>query len=160
LLAERRGPRGRRCRRQRYVGPRVRGLRRARQQRRASAVLEGGGYTTWHSEPDFHVSSGPHGRSVRVFYGPKAAATLTAKQSPFPAGAATIKEAASANGSIIGWSVWVKEQDDSDSGDGFYWNEVVPSPPDNAEYADARGSTACVGCHSAGDYLRSAGSFE
>lgn len=120
-----------------------------------------GGYTTWHAEPGYHVSSGPHGGSVRVFYGPKAAAALTAKQARFPAGAATIKEAASADGSLTGWSVWVKVQGDSDNGNGFYWYEVTLRTPSDRVYADALGSSVCVGCHAAGpDYLRSAGAFE
>jgi hypothetical protein len=123
--------------------------------------LKAGGYASWQSEPEFHVSSGPHGGSVSVFYSPKAAAALTAKRSLFPAGAATIKEAASASGSVVGWSVWVKVQDDSDSGSGFYWYEVTLRTPNDRVYADSRGSTVCVGCHSAGtDCLRSARSSD
>jgi hypothetical protein len=123
--------------------------------------LRAGGYATWQSEPDFHVSSGPHGGVVRVFYSPRAAAALNAKQRVFPAGSATIKESASANGSIIGWSVWVKVQGDSDSGNGFYWYEVTLGRQETRVAADSRGSSACIGCHSAGaDYLRSAGTFE
>jgi len=119
------------------------------------------GYATWHSEPDFHASSGPHGASVRVFYGPQAAAALGAAQPLFPAGAAAIKELASASGAIVGWSAWVKVQADSDRGNGFYWYEVALRAPNNTVYADALGSAGCVGCHSAGvDYRLSVNSVE
>lgn len=122
--------------------------------------LETGMYRDWQSEADFHVSSGPHGGQVRVYYSPKAAESLSAKRSAFPRGAATVKEATT-DGVLSGWSVWVKVQNTSDEGNGFYWYEVVKQSPQNRVYADAIGSPVCTDCHSAGkDYLRSAGTFE
>jgi hypothetical protein len=119
--------------------------------------LQADAYSTWHAEPNLHVSLGPHGDRVRTFYSPKAAAALSAKATTFPTGAAAIKEEATNDGTLVGWSVWLKVRAASDAGQGFFWYEINASHV----YADALGSAACTGCHSAGqDYLRSPGTFE
>jgi hypothetical protein len=119
--------------------------------------LEAKQYAAWAAEPDYHLSAGPHGDGVRVFYSDKAAAALSAKQASFPAGAAVVKELTS-QGFLYGWAVWVKVQEDSDDGRGFYWYELIK--PDIV-YGDERGSNDCVGCHTTDhDFLLSSGEFE
>lgn len=124
------------------------------------AFLDAMEYADWAAEADYHDSSGPHGPGVRVFYSPKAAAALESGATVFPAGAATVKELTS-EGLLYGWGVWVKVQDETDAGNGFYWYELIRGEDGDQVFGDALGSPDCVGCHSAGtDYLLSDGSFE
>lgn len=118
-------------------------------------------YSGWAKEAAYHASSGPHGDGVRVFYSPKAAAALKSGAATFPAGAAVVKEETS-GGSLYGYSVWVKVQDSTDAGNGFYWYEIIhQGGGKDSIYGDARGSSDCVGCHSAGkDYDLSTRPFE
>jgi hypothetical protein len=121
------------------------------------AFLEAESYAGWNAEPDYHVSAGPHGDGVRVFYSPRAAAALEAQAETFPSGAAAVKELTS-DSVLYGWAVWVKVQDDSDAGNGFYWYELIKP---STVYGDALGSTDCVYCHELGsDFLLSSGEFE
>jgi len=117
------------------------------------AFLNAKQYAGWAKEADYHESSGPHGDAVRVFYSPKAAQALAGSAATFPAGAAAVKELSS-GGSIYGWSVWVKVQEATDSGNGFFWYELTHHGAGNdSVYGNARGSSDCVGCHQAGkDY--------
>lgn len=125
------------------------------------AFLDAKQYSNWAKEADYHPSAGPHGDAVRVFYSPKAARALAGGAETFPAGAAAVKELSS-EGSLIGWSVWVKVQDATDAGNGFYWYEVVRrSDGKESVYGNARGSRDCVPCHAGGkDYDLSTLPFE
>jgi len=118
-------------------------------------------YAGWAKEAEYHPSTGPHGGAVRVYYSPKAAEALTAGAEAFPAGAAAVKELSS-GGSLYGWSVWVKVQDSTDNGNGFFWYELIHHGGGNDSInGNARGSSDCVGCHRAGkDYDRSTLPFE
>lgn len=117
------------------------------------AFLNAKQYAGWAKEADYHKSTGPHGDAVRVFYSPKAAQALAGNAATFPAGAAAVKELTS-GGSLYGWSVWVKVQEATDSGNGFFWYELIHHGGGNdSVYGNARGSSDCVGCHRAGkDY--------
>ena len=117
------------------------------------AFLDAKQYSGWAKEAAFHGSSGPHGDAVRVYYSPKAVAALKGGAASLPAGAATVKELTS-GGSLYGWAVWVKVQDATDNGKGFYWYEIIhQGGGNNSIYGDALGSDDCVGCHVAGkDY--------
>ncbi|HVJ16870.1 MAG TPA: hypothetical protein VM686_15625 [Polyangiaceae bacterium] len=122
--------------------------------------LEAKAYAAWNAEPDYHLSTGPHGDGVRVFYGPTAAAALNAAATTFPKGAGVVKELTS-QGYLYGWAVWVKVEDDSAAGNGFYWYEVIKGETMDTIYGDARGSSDCVYCHVPGkDFLLSSGEFE
>jgi hypothetical protein len=125
------------------------------------AFLDAGSYRAWAKEAEFHPSAGPHGGSVRTYYGPKAAEALIAGAEIFPAGAAAIKEAKNDAG-VYGQSVWVKVQAASDAGQGFFWFERFQRDDGSEDvYGNARGSAQCVGCHSLGhDYDRSTLPFE
>jgi hypothetical protein len=118
-------------------------------------------YASWAKEADYHKSAGPHGDHVKVFYSPKAAAALTAGAATFPAGAAAIKELSSGT-SVYGYSFWVKVQDATDNGNGFFWYEIIHHGGGNDSiYGNARGSGDCVGCHAAGkDYDLSTEPFQ
>lgn len=107
-------------------------------------------YSSWAKEADHHPSAGPHGNDVRVYYGPKAARALQSGAPAFPLGAAAIKELES-GGSIYGWSVWVKVEDASDGGNGFFWYERTESTDGTVSVSgNGRGDRNCVGCHRAG----------
>jgi hypothetical protein len=125
------------------------------------SFLEAEQYASWAKEAEAHASAGPHGKSVRTYYSPKAAEALNSGAETFPAGAASVKELTS-DGSVYGYSVWVKVQDATDSGNGFFWYELVHHDgADDTVYGNSRGSSACVGCHSAGkDYWLSTLPFE
>ncbi len=125
------------------------------------AFLDAKKYSGWAKEAMYHQSSGPHGDGVRVFYSPKAAAALKSGATTFPAGAAVVKELSS-GGSLYGHAFWVKVQDATDSGKGFYWYEVIhQGAGKDSIYGNALGSDDCVGCHSAGkDYDLSTMPFE
>jgi hypothetical protein len=64
--------------------------------------------------------------------------------------------------SVYGYSVWVKVEEATDAGNGFFWYEIVHhGGGDDSVYGNARGSGDCVGCHSAGhDYDLSTLPFE
>lgn len=125
------------------------------------AFLNAKHYAGWAKEPDFHASAGPHGDGVRVYYSPKAAVTVKRGATTLPAGAATVKELTS-GGSLYGYAVWVKVQDASDAGNGFFWYErIAQGGGVFSVYGNARGSGDCVGCHSAGkDYNLSTMPFD
>lgn len=125
------------------------------------AFLEAKQYGEWAKEAEYHLSAGPHGESVRTYYSPKAASALNSDAPTFPAGAASVKELMS-GGSIYGYSVWVKVEDATDGGNGFFWYELIHHGGGNdTVYGNARGSSDCVGCHSAGkDYSLSTLPFE
>lgn len=117
------------------------------------AFLDAKQYSAWAKEADYHKSAGPHGDGVRVYYSPKAAAALRNASATFPAGAAVVKELTSGT-SLYGWAVWVKVQDATDAGNGFFWYELIHQGGGmDSIYGNARGSGDCVGCHVAGkDY--------
>lgn len=117
------------------------------------AFLDAKQYLGWAKEAEYHASTGPHGDAVRVYYSPIAALALTSGAATFPMGAASVKELTS-GGSLYGWAVWVKVQDATESGHGFFWYEVIrQGPGKQTVYGNARGSDDCVGCHSGGkDY--------
>lgn len=114
------------------------------------AFLAAEEYAGWAKEADYHESAGPHGKSVRVYYGPLAAQALLTGAGTFPKGAAAVKELES-GGSVYGWSVWIKVEDATDGGNGFFWYERVQKDDAGvAVYGNARGSGDCVGCHRGG----------
>lgn len=118
--------------------------------------LAEGAYAGWPAEVSVHASP-IHGKGVRVFYGPLAAAAVRARAPTFPAGAATVKELWD-KGRVHGYSVWVKTAAESQDGGAFYWYEAID---DGKVLYEGTGISVCVSCHSSGqDFLRSELPFE
>ncbi len=115
------------------------------------AWLEAGSYLGWAAESAAHPSSGPHFGTVRVFVNHRLLESLERGLASHPAGAATVKELYGRGSEVMGWSVMVKVEDDSDGGRGWYWYERF----NTSQFADGRGVGGCSGCHAAGrDFIR------
>ena len=81
-----------------------------------------------------HPSAGPHARfgaPVRVFINTTLAASLDAGNEQHPVGSEAVKEMYLADGTLEGWAVMVKTQEDSDNGRGWFWYEATSTdrPP-------------------------------
>lgn len=112
--------------------------------------LAAGSYLGWAAESAPHQSAGPHG-TVRVFVNDRLRHSLEGGLASHPSGAAAVKELYGGGDELMGWSVSVKVQDDSDGGRGWYWFERF----NTSQFADGRGVAGCTGCHSAGrDFVR------
>ena len=113
--------------------------------------LEGGEYLGFAAESAAHPSAGPHFGNVRTFVNPTLAESLANGATSHPAGAAAVKELYGNGTEVLGWSVWVKLEEDSAGGAGIYWYELY----DGSLYADGPGESLCTGCHSSGvDFYR------
>ena len=113
--------------------------------------LEAGSYLGWAAESAPHPSSGPHFGNVRVYVNDRLLDSLQRGLASHPSGAATVKELYASGTALLGWSVMVKVQDDSDGGRGWYWYERF----NDTQYANGRGEGLCTGCHAAGrDFIR------
>jgi hypothetical protein len=116
--------------------------------------LQSGAYKTFAHESKAHRSQGPHG-DVIVYVNPILESSLKAQNTAHPAGAAAVKELVDGNNQLIGWSVSVKTQAESDEGNGWYWYEVYSTTDGSGPLADANGAALCTGCHSSGrDFVR------
>lgn len=119
-------------------------------------------YKTWVCEPKIHASRppSPHGFN-RICSNDLIAATSATDTSPWPKGAAAVKElyASLTATTPIGYAVYLKTDANSASGANWYWYERIPAdsatpPPHDANgvVADGKGGsgppmTICVGCH-------------
>jgi hypothetical protein len=111
-------------------------------------------YASWPHESGAHPSTGPHAAAVLTYVNPKLDASLSSHGASHPKGSAAVKEFLS-NGQVSGWAAYVKTQDESAGGDGFFWYEVFDSTP-GARGSAAQGNPTCTGCHSTGaDFVRS-----
>jgi hypothetical protein len=108
--------------------------------------LEAGSYFGWAAESAPHPSAGPHFGTVHVFVNDRLLGSLESGQASHPAGAATVKELYGSGNAVLGWSVMVKVEGDSDEGRGWYWFERF----NGTNFANGRGVAGCTGCHSAG----------
>lgn len=113
--------------------------------------LRAGQYKDFVAESAQHPSSGPHSGDVRVFLNPALDASLKAKNTSHPKGAAAVKELGLGEaGEPSGWAVLVKTDDDSRGGDGIYWYEIFSTTDGaNPPYA-GNGENICKNCHIAG----------
>jgi len=108
--------------------------------------LQAGNYLGWQAESAVHVSAGPHTATVRTYVNDLLYDSLASGLSAHPAGAAAVKELYGGGDRVLGWAVEVKVQDDSASGQGWYWYE---SPG-----LSGFGLGICTGCHVGGhDYV-------
>ena len=120
--------------------------------------LRAGTYTEMPAvEAGRHPSAGPHARfgaPVRVFINATLAASLDAGNEQHPVGSEAVKEMYLTNGTLEGWAVMVKTQEDSDSGRGWFWYEATSTEPGANPFMSGNGIPLCAGCHSTGsDYL-------
>jgi hypothetical protein len=119
------------------------------------AYLHNGGYKKFAHESAVHASSGPHGGRVLTYVNDLLADSLAANQAEHPRCAASVKELFLGNGEVSGWAVFVKTEDASANGQGYYWLEIVSTSPNRPADYEGQGIGVCVGCHSAGrDYFR------
>ena len=118
------------------------------------AYLRSGEYQVFARESAPHPSTGPHGGRVLTYVNGLLAASLDAGAAEHPRCAASVKELFLGEDEVSGWAVFVKTQDASQSGRGYYWLEVTRTEATRADY-EGDGIGVCVGCHSAGrDYFR------
>ena len=112
--------------------------------------LDGRGYFAWEGESAPHGSDGPHFGTVRTYLDPTLLESLEAGNAEHPAGAATVKELYGGGDDLLGWSVSLKREDESDGGNNWYWFEIYQGDV----LADGDGLSICTGCHGGGtDYV-------
>lgn len=112
--------------------------------------LESGEYLGWPGESGVHPSTGPHFGGVWTYVNDALYQSLESGAPTHPMEAATVKELYGDGDTVRGWSVMVKVQADSASGDGWYWYEIY----DGSVYGDGTGLGICTGCHGGGsDYV-------
>jgi hypothetical protein len=117
--------------------------------------LRSGAYKDFARETAPHPSTGPHAGGVLTYVNDLLAASLDAGAAEHPRCAASIKELFLGKDEVSGWAVFVRAEEESRSGRGYYWLEVTRTDATRADY-EGHGIGICVGCHSAGrDYFRS-----
>lgn len=103
--------------------------------------LATGEYLTWRCEDASHPARAGSGHARNRICSNELLAT-TPSGTPFPVGAATVKELLDSNDSIVGHA-FMEKAAASDGGRGWYWYEVIGS----STYAASYGSSLCGGCH-------------
>jgi hypothetical protein len=121
-----------------------------------NAWLQKKEYQAWPKESAaraFTPGAGGHSGTVRAYLNPKLDASMTAGNAEHPIGAAAVKEFFQGD-TLTGWAAYVKTQDKSDGGKGWYWYETFGVTP-GASSIGGQGSGTCTGCHSSGrDFVR------
>jgi hypothetical protein len=116
--------------------------------------LANGSYKTWHCEPQKHAARAPSPHDYNRICS-NSAISDNDEDEPYPKGAAAVKELWGHDGAkVIGYAVYIKVQEDSAEGAGWYFYEENPELKADGPVADDLGnagmaSTLCVGCHSA-----------
>ena len=119
------------------------------------AYLQRGDYKAFERESAVHASTGPHGGRVLTYVNDVLAESLTRGNAEHPRCAASVKELFLGNDEVSGWAVFVKTEDASARGKGYYWLEITSTRPNRSADYEGQGIGICVGCHSAGrDYFR------
>ncbi len=106
------------------------------------------------NESKTHPSSGPHanfGHPVRVYMNASMNDAFKASAETLPKGAAAVKEMFHKDGTLEGWAVMLKTQDESDGGKGWFWYEVTSTTDSSAFRTKGNGVPTCFGCHSVGN---------
>lgn len=123
------------------------------------AWLTEGAYKSWSCESAIHAARAPSPHGFNRICSNDLIAADAADDTPWPKGAAAVKElyAAEDDAEPVGYAVYLKLEDDSAGGSNWYWYERVPldsEAPHDADgvVADGNGSsgpaqTICVGCH-------------
>lgn len=107
------------------------------------AWLATGEYLTWPCENESHPARPGSGHARNRICNNDRVATTPAG-TPFPIGAASVKELLDGSDAIVGYAFAEKARE-SDGGRGWYWYEVVG----NSTYAASYGAPLCTGCHEA-----------
>jgi hypothetical protein len=123
------------------------------------AWLVTGAYKQWRCEPAVHAARAPSPHGFNRICSNSAISANAGGTSPWPQGAAAVKELHpdAASTTPVGYAVYSKTASDSAGGANWYWYERVPlsdpAPHDAAGVvADGLGSSGpamqiCVGCH-------------
>jgi len=121
------------------------------------AYLQAGTYKSFASESAAHESVGPHpspdlqqSSMVQAYFNSAMDASLKAENMVHPRGSAIVKEFQNGAGAVSGWAVSVKTGDESDSGQGWYWYEVLSTTDGSNPVAAGNGVALCWGCHFTG----------
>lgn len=121
-----------------------------------NAWLQKKEYQAWAKESApraFTPGAGGHSGTVRAYLNPTLDASMKAGNAEHPKGAASVKEFLQGE-TLTGWAMYIKTQDASDGGKGFYWYEVFDTTP-GASSIGGQGSATCTGCHASGkDFVR------
>lgn len=107
--------------------------------------LNGGYYANWYKESKVHQSFGPHD-DVLVFYNDALEKSMKAGNKSHPVGSSSIKEQYK-DGKHYGWSISIKIEEESASGDGWYWMETLDKKDLSQVVFAKMGEPACAGCH-------------
>jgi hypothetical protein len=119
------------------------------------AYLQRGEYKAFERESAVHPSTGPHGGRVLTYVNAVLSDSLARGDAEHPRCAASVKELFLGNREVSGWAVFVKTDNASAGGKGYYWLEILGTQPDRSADYEGQGIGICVGCHSAGrDYFR------
>ena len=127
------------------------------------AYLQDGRYNDFATEAAAHGSVGPHPSTelqatstVRAFFNSAMDASIKAGNATHPRGSGIVKEFRDADGTLSGWAVSVKTDDDSQTGQGWFWYEVLGTEDGGEVIAAGNGVALCWGCHAAGkDFVMS-----
>jgi len=116
--------------------------------------LQAKSYASWKAESKVHMSAGPHGGNVRTYLSPEIEPSFGG-MSEHARCSALVKELyGNGTSQITGWAVSVKVDSSSQSGQGWYWYELISMGGNPV--ADGKGVTLCTSCHSGGrDYVLS-----
>lgn len=117
--------------------------------------LQSKGYAGFAAESAPHPSTGPHGGPVRTFINEPLRLSLEAGSAEHPKGAACVKELYDTAGTTLrGWAVFVKTEDASAGGQGFYWYEHFSTTSGENPAFAGQGLALCANCHVGGkDYF-------
>jgi 6-phosphogluconolactonase (cycloisomerase 2 family) len=117
------------------------------EERALFTYLQSGEYKSWkNKESSIHKSDGPH-ENVRAFINDTLANSLKQGSKEHPAGSVIVKEQYNAKGESLGWAVMIKTSDQTDSGKGWFWYEVLSDKDISQKAAMGNGVPGCVGCH-------------
>ncbi len=119
--------------------------------------LQAGSYKSFAHEDAKHRSKGPHPTPegaakamVFAYFNSQLDESLKGGEATHPKGSAAVKEFYDDNDQLMGWAVSVKTDDDSQTGQGWFWYEVLSTTDGSNPVAAANGSPLCFGCHLAG----------
>ncbi|HVJ92125.1 MAG TPA: hypothetical protein VM580_20130 [Labilithrix sp.] len=121
-----------------------------------NAWLQTRAYQAWPQESaprPYTRGAGGHSGDVRTYLNPTLDESMQSSNEEHPKGSAAVKEFLS-GGKLTGWAAYVKTEDSSNGGKGWYWYEVFDVTPGSRSIG-GQGSGICTGCHSAGrDFVR------
>ena len=117
------------------------------------AFFSAGSYQSWNSESAIHESTGPHFGQVLAYVNDVLFDSVQAVNTTHPRCSAAVKELYGMDGmSVMGYTYWLKIDDDAAAGANIYWYERF----NTNTFADGLDDGTCTGCHSGGiDFFNS-----